>query len=91
MKKSLEKSKWLQAGPPTSIVLATYIDNEGKTNIITLGMFMYISRNPPLICIGVAESRCSHKLLKEQGEFAVNLPTTEITEKMHKYGITRAL
>jgi flavin reductase (DIM6/NTAB) family NADH-FMN oxidoreductase RutF len=88
MKKVLEKSKWFQAGPPTSVVLATCIDKVGKTNIITLGMFMYISRNPPLICIGVAEPRYSYKLIMEQGEFAINVPTTDIIDKMRKCGIT---
>jgi flavin reductase (DIM6/NTAB) family NADH-FMN oxidoreductase RutF len=88
MKKVLMKPKWLQAGPPSSVVLATCVDSEGKTNIITLGMFMYISQNPPLVCIGVAEPRYSHKLIMEQGEFAINVPTTEIIDKMHKCGIT---
>ncbi len=88
MKKVLEKPKWLQAGPPSSVVLGTCVDAEGKTNIITLGMFMYISVNPPLVCIGVSDKRYSHQLIMEQGEFAVNVPTTEIVEAMHKCGIT---
>jgi flavin reductase (DIM6/NTAB) family NADH-FMN oxidoreductase RutF len=88
MKKILDKSNWLQAGPPSSVVLATCIDSKGKSNIITLGMFMYISQNPPLVCIGVAEQRYSHKLILDQGEFAINVPTTGIIEKMHKCGIT---
>ena len=88
MKKILAKPKWLQAGPPSSVVLATCIDTEGKSNIITLGMFMYISQKPPLVCIGVAESRYSHRLILDQGEFAINVPTTKIIEKMHKCGIT---
>jgi flavin reductase (DIM6/NTAB) family NADH-FMN oxidoreductase RutF len=88
MKTLLERSRWLQAGPPTSVVLVTSIDEEGKTNIITLGMFMYISQNPPLICVGVAEPRYSYKLILDQGEFAVNVPHTGIIEKMHKCGTT---
>lgn len=86
--KVLEKSKFLQAGPPSSVVLATCIDDDGSTNIITLGMFMYISQNPPLVCIGVSDKRYSHKLIMEQGEFAINVPTTEIIDQMHKCGIT---
>ncbi|MCW4049460.1 MAG: flavin reductase family protein [Candidatus Bathyarchaeota archaeon] len=88
MKKQLFGSKVLQCGPPTSVVLATCVDGDGNPNIITLGMFMYISSNPPLVCIGVAEPRYSHKLILEQGEFAINTPTVEIVEEMHKCGIT---
>ena len=74
MKTILEKQKFLQGGPPSSVVLATCIDKEGKTNIITLGMFMYISQDPPLICIGVTDRRYSYDLIMEQGEFAINVP-----------------
>ena len=88
MKKLLDRSKFLQGGPPSSVVLASCIDKEGNTNIITLGMFMYISQNPPLVCIGVSDKRYSHKLIMEQGEFAINVPNTEIIDEMHKCGIT---
>ena len=87
MKKSLPEGKFLQGGPPTSVVLATCVDSEGNPNIITLGMFMYISQRPPLVCIGVAPPRYSHDLIVEQGEFAVNVPTTEIIEEMHRCGV----
>ena len=88
MKKVLQKSKFLQAGPPSSVVLATCIDKKENTNIITLGMFMYISQNPPLVCIGVSPKRYSHKLIMEQKEFAINVPTTKIIDQMHKCGTT---
>ena len=88
MKQVLERSKLLQGGPPTSVVLATCVDKEGKTNIITLGMFMYISQKPPLVCIGVTDRRYSHKLIMEQREFAINVPPVEIIDEMHKCGIT---
>jgi len=88
MKKVLEKPKWLQGGPPTAVVLGTCVDSEGMTNIITLGMFMYISVNPPLVCIGVSDKRYSHGLIMKQGEFAINVPTAKIIEEMHMCGIT---
>jgi flavin reductase (DIM6/NTAB) family NADH-FMN oxidoreductase RutF len=87
MKKVLPEDKYLQGGPPTSVVLVTCVDADGKPNIITLGMFMYISQCPPQVCIGVAPSRYSHDLIVCQGEFAVNLPSVEIVEEMHRCGI----
>jgi len=87
MKKSLPPGKFMQGGPPTTVVLATCVDEEGAANIITLGMFMYISSSPPLVCIGVAPPRHSHDLILRQGEFAVNVPTVDIIEEMHECGV----
>jgi len=88
MKKVLPRDKMSQAGPPSPVVLATCVDREGNPNIITLGMFMNVSIDPPMVCIGVAPERYSHDLILEQGEFAVNVPTTGIIDEMHKCGIT---
>ena len=88
MKKSLPPDKYMQAGPPTSVVLATCVDEDGNPNIITLGMFMYISSKPPLVCIGVAPPRYSHDLIVERGEFTINVPNTNIIDEMHQCGIT---
>jgi flavin reductase (DIM6/NTAB) family NADH-FMN oxidoreductase RutF len=87
MKKNLEPGNYLQGGPPSPVVLATCVDSEGNPNIITLAMFMYISRNPPQVCIGVAPPRYSHDLIIEQGEFTINVPSIDIREGMHRCGI----
>ena len=39
---------------------------------------MPVSRNPPLIAVSIAPSRCSHRLIEETGEFVINIPTIEI-------------
>jgi len=88
MKKVLPRDKLSQAGPPSSVVLVTCVDKEGNPNIITLGMFMNVSISPLMVCIGVAPERYSHDLIKEQGEFAVNVPTTDIIDEMHRCGVT---
>jgi flavin reductase (DIM6/NTAB) family NADH-FMN oxidoreductase RutF len=53
-KVELRKGRRLQPGPAGVVVMATCQENDGKLNIITLGMYMSISINPPLVCIGVA-------------------------------------
>jgi flavin reductase (DIM6/NTAB) family NADH-FMN oxidoreductase RutF len=88
MKKVLPSDKLSQAGPPSPVVLVTCVDKEGNPNIITLGMFMNISISPLMVCIGVAPERYSHDLIEEQGEFAVNVPTTDIIDEMHRCGVT---
>jgi len=78
---SVPLNRALQIGQPTSVVLATCISLEGKPNIITLGMYMPISHEPPLIVIGVSPRRYSHQLIIETAQFVVNVPTEDIVEQ----------
>ena len=70
--------------------MATVVGNDGKPNIITLGMYMPISVNPPLVCIGVAPQRYSHGLIEENGEFVINTPSIDLEEQMHYCGVKSA-
>ena len=88
MKVSLSPSKALQASPPSTVVMTTCMDSKGKANIITLGMFMGISHDPPLIVIGVSPKRYSHDLIAKSGEFVVNVPSINLEREMHYCGIT---
>lgn len=82
MKIDLNVNDRLQAGPPSSVVMATCVDAEGKANIITLGMYMPISFSPRLICIGISPKRFSHDLIVDAGEFVVNVPSIDLTDVM---------
>ena len=86
-KVELPNNKMLQAGPAGNIVMVTCCDGDGRTNIITAGMYMPISSNPPQVCIGIAPERYSHNLILEQGEFVVNSPSIALKDKMHLCGI----
>ncbi len=86
VKTSLPKLRYSQAGPIAPVVLVTCVDAEGKPNIITLGMYMPISHDPPQVVIGVSPRRYSHDLIAEQGEFVVNSPGFEIAAKAHICG-----
>ena len=70
--------------------MATVVGSDGKPNIITLGMYMPISVNPPLVCIGVAPQRYSHGLIEENGEFVINTPSIDLEEQMHYCGVKSA-
>jgi len=78
----LHPEKYVNFSPPSPVVLVTCSSQDGKHNIITVGMYMPISFNPPLVAIGISPKRYSHKLIKELGEFVVNVPTREIVEKV---------
>jgi len=46
-------------------------------NIITLAWAGTLCSNPPLVGIGVQPVRYSHRLIKELGEFVINLPSAD--------------
>ena len=60
---------------PVPIVMVTSADAEGNPNIITVGWAGTINSEPPMLSISVRKERYSHKLIKDRGQFAVNLAT----------------
>lgn len=58
---------------PVPVVLVSCGTGE-RANIITLAWVGTLCSAPPLVGIGVRPSRHSHGLIKEAGEFVVNLP-----------------
>lgn len=52
---------------------------DGKDNIITLGWVGTINTQPPMLSISVRKERYSYEIIKERGEFVVNLPTQSLT------------
>jgi flavin reductase (DIM6/NTAB) family NADH-FMN oxidoreductase RutF len=58
----------------------------GKADIITLGMYMSISFDPSLVCIGISPKRYSHDLIIKAGEFVVNILAINLARAMHFCG-----
>lgn len=66
---------------PRLTVLVTCCDSSGKNNIITIAWSMPVSFSPPLFAISVSPKRYSYRLIKETGEFCINIPTMEIVKE----------
>jgi flavin reductase (DIM6/NTAB) family NADH-FMN oxidoreductase RutF len=49
------------------------MEQEGKKNIITVGMFAFFSGRPSLVGIGIAPKRYSFELIRKSREFVVNV------------------
>lgn len=49
-----------------------------KSNIITVAWTGILNTNPAMVYISVRPTRYSYKLIKEQGEFIINLTTKEL-------------
>ena len=72
---------------PTPAGLVTSCDADGKPNIITLGEVFNLSISSPVVVgLAIAPQRYSHQLIRQSGEFVVNLPTAAIFEKVVQCG-----
>jgi flavin reductase (DIM6/NTAB) family NADH-FMN oxidoreductase RutF len=86
MKTKIER-KPIRPVYPTPAGLVVSIDAKGKPNIITLGEIFNLSiRNPVWVGIAIHKARYSWSLIKEQGEFTVNMPTAAMVNKVQGCG-----
>ena len=65
---------------PNSVVLATS-SYQGKDNIITLAWVTTVCFDPPMVACAVRDTRYSHGLIKNSGEFVINIPTEHIVKE----------
>jgi flavin reductase (DIM6/NTAB) family NADH-FMN oxidoreductase RutF len=72
---------------PVPVVMVTSIDGQGKSNIITLAWAGTVNSEPPMLSISVRKERYSHKLIKEKGQFVVNLTTQKLARATDYCGV----
>ena len=58
-----------------------------KSNIITVAWTGIVNTNPAMVYISVRPSRYSYKLIKEQGEFVINLTNKELARATDWCGV----
>lgn len=64
---------------PLPVIMVSVADKEGRNNIITIAWAGTICSNPPMVSISVRPERYSYDILKETGEFVINLTTKDLT------------
>ena len=72
---------------PTPAVMVSCQRGEEKPNIITIAWVGVICSDPPMLSISVRPSRYSYGIIKESGEFIVNIPTLEQCKETDYCGI----
>ena len=80
-KNKVDKISW-KAGNmlyPLPVVMVSLTDKLGNSNIITLAWAGTICTNPPMLSVSIRPERYSYDIIKETGEFVVNLTTKELT------------
>ena len=63
---------------PLPAVMVSCADKEGSSNIITVAWTGTVCTNPPMAYISVRPERHSYQMIRETGEFVINLTTTEL-------------
>lgn len=63
---------------PLPVVMVSLADRDGHPNIITLAWVGTVCTNPPMVSISVRPERYSYPILKETGEFVINLTTKKL-------------
>lgn len=69
--------------PPAMVSCGT----PGKANIITVAWTGTVNTKPPMTYISVRPTRYSYNIIKESGEFVVNLTTADLVRKADLCGI----
>lgn len=72
---------------PLPAVMVTVRGKDGKDNIITIAWTGTVCTNPPMLYISVRKERHSYEMLKESGEFVVNLTTEELVKATDYCGV----
>lgn len=72
---------------PVPAVMVSVADREGRPNIITVAWAGTVCTNPPMVSISVRPSRYSYDIIRETGEFVINLTTEKLTRACDYCGV----
>ena len=72
---------------PLPAVMVSCADKEGNSNIITVAWTGTVCTNPPMAYISVRPERHSYKMIRETGEFVINLTNRKLTKVTDFVGV----
>ncbi len=65
---------------PVPAVMVSCAGPDGKNNIITIAWAGTINTNPPMVSISIRKERYSYELIKNSGEFVINLTNKKLVK-----------
>lgn len=71
---------------PVPVIMAS-CGNEKEKNIITIAWTGILNSEPPMTYIAVRKSRHSHAIIKETGEYVINLVNEKLTKQCDFCGV----
>lgn len=72
---------------PLPAVMVSVTDGKGKDNIITVAWTGTVCTNPPMAYISVRQERYSYEMIKNTGEFVINLTTEDLVRATDYCGV----
>lgn len=72
---------------PLPAVMVSVGDRDGNTNIITVAWTGTICSDPAMLYISVRPERYSYRMIRESGEFVVNLTTEQLAKATDYCGV----
>ena len=72
---------------PLPAVLVSVRDREGRDNLLTIAWTGTVCTNPPMLYISVRPERHSYEMIRESGEFTVNLTTRDLARHTDYCGV----
>ncbi|CUO74928.1 Flavoredoxin [[Eubacterium] contortum] len=72
---------------PLPAVMVSAGDKEGNQNILTIAWTGTICTNPPMVYISVRPERYSYQMIKDTGEFVINLTTEKLAKATDYCGV----
>lgn len=72
---------------PLPAVMVSAGNEQGETNILTIAWTGTICTNPAMLYISVRPERYSYQMIKESGEFVVNLTTEKLAKATDYCGV----
>lgn len=65
---------------PLPAVLVTCGSEDGKRNVLTAAWTGIVNTRPPMVYISIRPERHSHEIIRETGEFVINLTTSKMAK-----------
>ncbi|MHB1127833.1 MAG: flavin reductase family protein [Bacillota bacterium] len=72
---------------PVPTVLVTCVHEKAEPNIITIAWTGTMNSDPPMVYVSVRPSRHSYHMLKESGEYTINIPSAQLVKEVDYCGI----
>ena len=71
---------------PSPNLIVSCRNQKGENNALAVAYGCNCSFDPPMVMVGIVPSRYSYHMVKETGEFVVNLVTPELEEEFNYLG-----
>jgi flavin reductase (DIM6/NTAB) family NADH-FMN oxidoreductase RutF len=84
MKRLIQKGTCLF---PTPTAMVSCAGRDSAPNIITIAWVGVVCSEPPIVSVSIRPGRFSHGLIRESGEFVVNIPREEQLRKLDFCGV----